>query len=128
MKITFENKTVEIKDYSETTELERLIQKHLDTPRLLDSTEKLALRYVIRYLFSRVDSWHERAELLDLDVDDLEEFEAANDFVFSVDDCQEKDFEKCIWLSIPGNCETRYVLNIYYDYNKSRYLFINEGI
>jgi len=128
MKITFENKKLKLEHWTDTSELERLLRKHLDAPRDLDHTEEFALRYVLHFLFDRVNAWHERAELLDLDVDDLEEFEAVNDFVFSVDDCQEKDFEKCIWLSIPGNCETRYILNIYYDYNKARYLFINEGI
>ena len=129
MKIKVENKTIEISDYTDTYNLEKQIQKLLNTPRKMDDTENFALRYVLRYLFDRVERWEERAELLDLDVDDLEEFEAANDFWLDIDENYlDKDFENALCLSIPAQCERAYVAYIYYDHKKSRYIFENDGI
>ena len=130
MKIKVENnKTIEVSDYTDTYNLEKEIKKLLSAPRKMDDTENFALRYILSYLLDREARWHDRAELLDLDVDDLEEFEAANDFWLDIDENYlDKDFENALSLSIPAQCERAYVAYIYYDYNKSRYIFDNDGI
>lgn len=130
LKIKLQGKNKEIKKVmriistDDIEELSQAVQKTLDASRGLLDTEKMALKYLISYLFTIVDNMSSE-DLRERHCRDFQGYADSLDIRLSIDDdCSlSENFEHGLCLSHNGDCERKYPFYIYFDWNKNVYSF-----